>query len=54
MDFIDGIQTISVSGDPRTRHGVAVYVYTCNQDMKDKAFFNTDGDFLIVPQDVSW
>ena len=25
-------------------------VYTCNESMKDEAFFSSDGDILIVPQ----
>lgn len=49
-DFIDGMSTICGAGDPRTRHGIAVHVYVCNESMDDRAFYNSDGDFLIVPQ----
>lgn len=50
VDFVDGLNTICGAGDPKTRHGMAVHVYCCNMSMKDKAMYNSDGDFLIVPQ----
>jgi homogentisate 1,2-dioxygenase len=33
--------------------GCAIYNYAFNANMNDKAFFNSDGDFLIVPQQGS-
>ncbi|KAL3261053.1 hypothetical protein MRX96_046194 [Rhipicephalus microplus] len=53
VDFVDGLNTVCGAGDARTRHGVAVHVYCCNISMKDKAMYNSDGDFLIVPQQGS-
>lgn len=50
MTFVDGLATICGGGDPRARHGLAVYVYACNTSMPDACFYNSDGDFLIVPQ----
>ncbi|XP_034952142.1 homogentisate 1,2-dioxygenase isoform X2 [Chelonus insularis] len=50
VDFFEGLHTICGAGDPRVRHGVAIHVYLCNASMKDSAFYNSDGDFLIVPQ----
>lgn len=50
VDFIQGLQTVCGAGDTRSRHGMAIHVYACNISMKDKAFYNSDGDFLIVPQ----
>ena len=44
------MRTVAGAGDPRTRHGAAIHVYVCNTSMKDCAFYNADGDFLIVPQ----
>ena len=35
------------AGDPKTRSGVAVHVYGCTESMKNKCFYNSDGDFLI-------
>lgn len=50
IDFIDGIKTICGAGDPSLKTGMAVHIYTVNISMKDKSFQNSDGDFLIVPQ----
>ncbi|XP_022188930.1 homogentisate 1,2-dioxygenase-like [Nilaparvata lugens] len=50
INFIEGMQTICGAGDPTVRHGVAIHVYSCNQSMKNICFYNSDGDFLIVPQ----
>ena len=50
VDFVDGLRTLAGAGDPKSRHGVAIHVYVCNVSMKDKAFYNADGDFLVVPQ----
>lgn len=46
-DWVQGLRTVCGAGDPRTRHGLAVHVYACNAAMKDKCFYNADGDFLI-------
>lgn len=48
-DFIDGLKTLSGSGDPTLREGMAVHLYAANCSMTKKAFVNNDGDFLIVP-----
>jgi len=50
QDFVQGIHTLCGAGDPCTTYGAAIHVYTCNTSMKDRAFYNADGDFLIVPQ----
>lgn len=50
IDFTQGLHTICGAGDPRTRHGVAVHVFCCDISMKDKCMYNSDGNFLIVPQ----
>ncbi|KAI7860643.1 hypothetical protein BDC45DRAFT_492467 [Circinella umbellata] len=49
-DFVQGLKTVSFSGDPSTGNGLAIHIYTANQNMDHKAFYNSDGDFLIVPQ----
>eukprot|EP01133_Synstelium_polycarpum_P009131 gene9131-10708_t len=49
-DFVDGLVTICGAGHPSVRHGVAVHIYTANQSMTNRSFYNSDGDFLIVPQ----
>ncbi|XP_011499511.1 PREDICTED: homogentisate 1,2-dioxygenase [Ceratosolen solmsi marchali] len=50
VDFVEGLHTICGAGDPRIRTGLAIHIYLCNASMKDKAFYNSDGDFLIIPQ----
>mmetsp|Transcript_12162 Transcript_12162/g.28120 ORF Transcript_12162/g.28120 Transcript_12162/m.28120 type:complete len:440 (+) Transcript_12162:27-1346(+) len=49
-DFVDGLITVCGAGDPSVKHGMAVHIYACNKDMVNKCFYNSDGDFLIVPQ----
>uniref|UniRef100_A0A8C9S8G7 Homogentisate 1,2-dioxygenase n=1 Tax=Scleropages formosus TaxID=113540 RepID=A0A8C9S8G7_SCLFO len=50
VDFVMGLHTVCGAGDTRARSGIAIHVYTCNYSMTDKCFYNSDGDFLIVPQ----
>ncbi|KAK6170236.1 hypothetical protein SNE40_018678 [Patella caerulea] len=50
VDFVQGLSTICGAGDAKSRHGIAIYVYTCNTSMGDKCFYSSDGDLLIVPQ----
>ncbi|KDN59845.1 putative homogentisate 1,2-dioxygenase [Colletotrichum sublineola] len=50
VDFVQGLKTVAGSGDPTLREGVATHVYLCNKSMTKKAFANSDGDWLIVPQ----
>lgn len=49
-DFIEGVSTMCGAGDPKARSGLAIHIYTCNKSMQNKCFYNSDGDFLIVPQ----
>lgn len=39
--------TLCGAGDVRSRHGLVIHIYSCNQSMNNKAFNNSDGDFLI-------
>jgi len=50
VDFIDGLTTVAGNGDPMLREGLAIHVYLANQSMENKAFVNSDGDMLILPQ----
>lgn len=50
VDFIDGMKLMCGSGDPATKAGIAIYIYNANKSMDNKAFYNSDGDYLIVPQ----
>ncbi len=58
INFIQGIHTLAGSGDPTTKSGLGIYVYACNTNMSGRSecdendihMYNSDGDFLIVPQ----
>nr|AAF36489.1 homogentisate 1,2-dioxygenase [Drosophila melanogaster] len=50
VNFVEGLHTVCGAGDPRSRHGLAIHIYSCNGSMDNSAFYNSDGDFLIVPQ----
>lgn len=51
VNFVQGLHTICGAGDPRARNGISIHIYLCNESMTDTAFYNSDGDFLIVPQE---
>ncbi len=48
-DFIDGLICLASSSAADQAEGVSVYVYAANTSMQ-RAFFNADGEWLIVPQ----
>ncbi|KAH8425043.1 putative homogentisate 1,2-dioxygenase [Aspergillus melleus] len=50
VDFVSGLKTVAGSGDPTLREGLATHVYAANTSMTKKAFVNSDGEFLILPQ----
>lgn len=50
VDFVRGLRTVCGAGDPSSRTGLAIHVYVANTSMENAAFYNADGDFLIVPQ----
>jgi homogentisate 1,2-dioxygenase len=50
VDFVQGLNTLCGAGDPKGRHGCVVHIYSCNASMEKRAMYNSDGDFLIVPQ----
>ncbi|XP_048396816.1 homogentisate 1,2-dioxygenase isoform X2 [Stegostoma tigrinum] len=45
-----GLHTLCGAGDIRSRNGLAIHIYACNSSMENKSFYNSDGDFLLVPQ----
>jgi homogentisate 1,2-dioxygenase len=49
-DFLGGLTTIAGAGSPEMKNGLAIYAYSFGTSMKNSAFYNSDGDFLIVPQ----
>jgi homogentisate 1,2-dioxygenase len=50
VDFVAGLQTMAGAGDPTVKAGLAIHLYSANASMHRTAFYNSDGDFLIVPQ----
>jgi homogentisate 1,2-dioxygenase len=53
VDFVEGLKTIAGHGDPTNKEGLAVHMYMANASMKKRkrAFSNSDGDMLILPQE---
>ncbi|KAN0066429.1 hypothetical protein ACQY0O_000523 [Thecaphora frezii] len=49
-DFVDGLATLAGAGDSQVKDGLAIHVYCANKSMHKKSLYNSDGDFLIVPQ----
>jgi hypothetical protein len=37
------------AGEPTLKQGISIYAYSANVSMGKAAFYNSDGDFLIVP-----
>ena len=52
-DFVDGIVTLGGNGDPASQSGAAIHLYAANISMRDRFFYNADGELLIVPQSGS-
>ncbi len=50
-DFLEGLAIWAESGDLKSQQGCGVYLYACNQSMKDRFFQDSDGELLIVPQE---
>jgi homogentisate 1,2-dioxygenase len=50
LDFVDGLRSIVVNGDPDAQSGVAAHLYLANRSMGRRAFVNADGELLLVPQ----
>ena len=49
-DFVDGLRSIVVNGDPEAQAGMAAHLYLANRSMDARAFVNADGEMLLVPQ----
>ena len=49
-DFVQGLVTLAGHGGPQGQTGAAVHLYAANQDMRERVFYNADGEMLIVPQ----
>jgi homogentisate 1,2-dioxygenase len=49
-DFVQGLVTFGGNGDVGAQTGIAVHVYRANRSMRDRVFWNADGELLLVPQ----
>jgi homogentisate 1,2-dioxygenase len=49
-DFVDGLFTLGGAGSARLRRGYAVHLYAANRNMEDRAFYDADGELLILPE----
>ena len=49
-DFVDGLMTLAGNGDVAAQAGMGVHLYLANTSMKDRVFYDADGELLIVPQ----
>ncbi|MCX4240412.1 iron-containing alcohol dehydrogenase [Paraliomyxa miuraensis] len=49
-DFIDGMHTYGGQGRAALRRGCAIHLYVANRSMEHRAFYDGDGDLLVVPQ----
>jgi homogentisate 1,2-dioxygenase len=50
-DFIDGIVTIAGNGDSFSQVGMAAHIFACNAPMRDRYFYNADGEMLVVAEE---
>lgn len=49
-DFVSGLATLAASGAAGMQTGIGVHVYLARTSMRDRFFFDCDGELLIVPQ----
>ena len=50
LDFVQGLRTLALNGDPDHHQGMAAHGYVANRPMGRQALINADGEMLIVPQ----
>lgn len=50
IDFVRGLRLLCGAGEPTLKSGLQIYVYTATVSMGNQVLYNSDGDFLIVPQ----
>jgi homogentisate 1,2-dioxygenase len=49
VNFVQGLVSLLGAGEPSLKQGISIYAYSANASMGKTAFYNSDGDFLIVP-----
>ena len=49
-DFLAGLAALGSSGSAQSQSGCAIYWYAANRSMRERYFYDADGELLIVPQ----
>jgi homogentisate 1,2-dioxygenase len=49
-DFVEGLVTWAGNGDPHAQSGCGIHLYAANRPMIRRAFYDADGELLVVPQ----
>lgn len=49
-DFIEGLATLGGNGSPEIQSGCGIHWYAANRSMRERFFYDADGELLIVPQ----
>jgi homogentisate 1,2-dioxygenase len=49
-DWLDGLVTMAGNGSAVAMAGLAIHMYAANRPMRDRFFYDADGELLIVPQ----
>lgn len=50
MTFIEGVRTLTTSGDADMRLGMSAGIYLATASMVDDYFYSADGEILVIPQ----
>jgi len=49
-DFVDGLHVMAGNGSAESLTGCRIYLFAASASMKDRYFYDADGELLIVPQ----
>jgi homogentisate 1,2-dioxygenase len=49
-DFVEGITTIAGNGDLFGQAGIGIHIFACNAPMRDRYFYNADGEMMVVAE----
>lgn len=49
-DWVESLVTVALNGSCDDQAGSAIHIYHAGQGMGDRAFFNADGELLLVPE----
>ena len=49
-DFVDGLITMGGCGNAAMQNGAGIHIYAANAGMRDRFFYNADGEMLVVPE----